>query len=136
MVSSKEVDAQKLVDLTAVKLKEKPGMAMPDWAKFVKTSHSRERPPQQENWWYIRGASVLRNIYNETQGVASLRKVYSGRKNRGHMPEKRVNGSGKIIRVLLKQLETEGLVKTEKGKGRVITPDGQRFLDSVAKEVK
>jgi len=136
MASVKEADSQKLVIRTAEKLKELPGMGMPDWARFVKTGHSRERPPQQENWWWIRGASVLRNVYLQGQGVSRLRKVYSGRKNRGHKPEHSVRGSGKLIRVLLKQLEAEGFVKTEKGKGRTITPKGQKFLDGIAKELR
>jgi small subunit ribosomal protein S19e len=109
-------------------------MGMPDWARFVKTGPSRERPPQQADWWHIRGASILRKVYLEGRGVSRLRKEYSGRKNRGHKPEHTFPGSGKIVRTLLKQLEGEGLLKIKKGKGRVITPLGQKFLDGVAKE--
>lgn len=111
-------------------------MVMPDWARFVKTGPSRQRPPQQEDWWWIRGASLLRKVYLQRRGVSRLRKEYSARHNNGHQPEHRANSGGKIIRVLLKQLETEGLVKIEKGKGRVITPQGQKFLDGITKQVK
>ncbi|MBL7160729.1 MAG: 30S ribosomal protein S19e [Candidatus Aenigmarchaeota archaeon] len=136
MVSIREADTQKLIIKAAEALKGMEGMKMPDWARFVKTGPSRERPPEQDDWWWIRGASVLRKIYLEGRGISKLRKVYSGRKNRGHQPEKMVRGSGKIIRTLLKQLEGAGMVKIEKGKGRVITPLGQKFMDKVAKEVK
>ena len=135
MASVKDVDTQKLLTEAAARLKGMPGMEKPAWARFVKTGPSRQRPPDKEDWWWIRGASVLRHVYLQGQGVSRLRKVYSGRKNRGHKPEHTYQGSGKIIRVLLRQLEGAGLVKAEKGKGRLITPAGQKFLDGVAKSL-
>jgi len=135
MVSVQEVDTQQLIRETAERLKER-GLEMPVWAGFVKTGRSRERPPQQENWWWIRGASLLRKVYLKRQGISKLRKAYSGRKNLGHGPEHSFLGSGKIIRVLLQQLEAEGLLRKEKGKGRVISPQGQKFLDGIAKELQ
>ena len=136
MASAKEIDSQLLVEKAAEKLREMPGMEKPEWARFVKTGVSRERPPDKEGWWWIRGASILRKVYLQGQGVSKLRKAYSGRKHRGHKPERHRIGSGKIVRTLLKQLEARGFVKTEKGKGRVITPAGQKFLDGIAKDLK
>jgi len=136
MTSVKDVDVQKLVPKVAEELKGMEQMAMPKWAEFVKTGSSRERPPQQKNWWWIRGASILRQVYFQKQGVTKFRKHYAGRKNLGHQPEHRVLASGKIIRTLLQQLEQVGMLKTEKGKGRSITSKGQKFLDGIAKEVK
>ena len=70
-------------------------------------------------------------------GVAKLRSMYGTKKNRGVRPERFYKGSGKIVRVILQQLEAEGLVKkVEKGvhKGKIITPKGQSFLDKVIKK--
>jgi small subunit ribosomal protein S19e len=136
MASVKEADSQKLIIKAAERLKKMPGMEKPGWAVFVKTGPSRERPPEQADWWWIRGASMLRKIYLGDKGVSKLRKAYSGRKNLGHRPEHRFPASGKIIRTLLRQLEVNNLVKTEKGRGRIITPAGQKFLDGIAKEVR
>jgi ribosomal protein S19E (S16A) len=36
----------------------------------------------------------------------------------------------------MQQLEKAGFVKMEKGKGRIITPKGQKLLNSVAKQLK
>ena len=69
-------------------------------------------------------------------GVPKHRKVNGGRKNRGHKPEHKKRASGSIIREILQQHEKAGFVKTEKGKGRTITPKGQKFLDGIAKAVK
>ncbi|MBI4019795.1 MAG: 40S ribosomal protein S19, partial [Candidatus Aenigmarchaeota archaeon] len=105
--------------------------------QFVKTGVSRERPPTQANWWWIRAAALLRRVYLDQQiGVSHLRKKFGGRKNRGHKPEHKYPASGKIIRKILQQLEAAGYVKAEKGKGRSITPKGQQFLDRTAKSVK
>ncbi len=129
-----------LIKKTAEELKKNKLVEMPEWAKFVKTGHHKERHPIEKDWWYIRAASVLRKLYINSKpiGVNRLRKVYGGKKNRGYKPERFYKASGKIIRVILQQLEKSKLIKqTEKGvhKGRVISPEGQKFLNKIAKEV-
>lgn len=118
-------------------MKEEP-IKKPEWAQFVKTSSARERLPVDPNWWYFRAASILRKMYllNKPIGTNKLRNVYGGRKNRGHKPEHFYKGSGKIIRVLLQQLEQTGYIRfVERGvhKGRIITPKGRKFLDTLAR---
>jgi len=122
-----------LLDNTAKKLKEIKEISKPEWANFVKTSRARERPPVNPDWWYVRSASILRKIYLLGPiGVNKLKVKYGGKKNRGHKPEKSYPGSGKIIRVVLQQLETAKLIEqAEKGahKGRIITSKGKSLLD-------
>ena len=137
MVSIKDVDTQQLVMKAAEQLEKMPEFKPPEWAGFVKTGVHKQRPPTQDNWWFIRSASILRKIYlNQRVGVSKLRKTYGGRKNRGHKPEHKKRASGNIIRKILQQHEKAGFVRTEKGKGRTITPKGQKFLDGVAKTIK
>ena len=108
----------------------------PEWAKYVKTGVHKQRAPEQEDWWYIRLASILRRIYIDGPvGIERLRTYYGGRKRRGVKPPKFRKGSGAIIRNALHQLEKLGFVKKTK-EGRVITPAGRSFLDKVAAEVK
>lgn len=130
-----DANTQELIKKVAEALKEK--IKAPEWSMFVKTGVSRERPPVEKDWWYTRGASILRKIYlNGPIGTNKLRIKYGGRKNRGYKPEKTFIGSGKIIRVILQQLEQIELIKkSDKGvhKGRVITPKGKSFLDKLAK---
>ncbi len=133
MVTVYDVPAWELIAEVKEDLKKK--IKMPDWAKFVKTSPDRERPPMQEDWWWIRAASILRKVYIDGPvGVSRLRTWYGGRKDRGVKPEHKYKASGKIIRVILQQLEELGLVKKTK-KGRVVTPQGQSYLDTMAKKV-
>lgn len=132
-----DVNTNELIAKAAEELKKLNNVKEPDWAKFVKTGAHKERPPMDPEWWYKRAAAILRTVYiNGPIGVNKLRIKYGGKKDRGHKPEEFRKGSGKVIRLILQQLEKEELVKfVEKGshKGRIITPKGQSFLDKVIK---
>lgn len=139
MTTMYDVDAQNLILKAAEELKKIPEIKAPAWAAFVKTGMHKERPPVNDDWWYMRTASVLRTIYRLGPiGVSKLRTKYGGKKNRGVKKEHFYRGSGNILRKSLQQLEKAGLVKfAEKGvhKGRVITPKGRSFLDKIAAQV-
>lgn len=134
-----DVKPSELIQKLGEELKKDSAIKAPTWAAFVKTGVSRERPPENPDWWYIRAAAVLRSVYFMGPiGVSKLRSKYGGRKNRGHKPEHFYKGSGAVIRKILQQLEKAGLVKQveiKKHKGRVITPKGQDLVDSVAAKV-
>ncbi len=134
----RDVDAENLILKAAEELGRMEELRPPAWSSFVKTGVSRQRPPTQGNWWSIRQASMLRKLYLSQSGlgVSRTRTIYGGRKNRGHKPEHSFPASGSIIRKSYQQLEKAGFVKTEKGRGRLITPKGQKFLNAVAKSLK
>ncbi len=132
-----DTNSSELVKKLAEELKK--SMTHPQWAAVVKTGISRERPPESRDWWYMRSASLLRRIYVDGPvGVSRLRSYYGGLQRRGHKPAHFKKGSGKIIRVILQELEKLGYVqKIDKPKrGRRITPAGQKLLDGVAKSMK
>ncbi len=127
----------KVIEKTAEALKKVPEIQAPKWSEFVKTGTSRERPPVDQDWWYVRSASIMKKISRlGPVGVNKLRKKYGGKKNRGHKPGKRFDASGNIIRKILQQLEKAGFIEqTAKGahKGRVLTAKGKSFLDKSSK---
>ncbi len=137
MVTVFDVPPQKLAEEVASQLKGK--IQAPKWSTFVKTGPSKERPPVNPNWFYVRAASVLKALYeNGPVGVSKLRSKYGGRKNRGVRPSKFVKASGNIIRKVLQQLDKAGLSKYQKEgihKGRVITPQGISLLTKAAEAV-
>ena len=134
MTSVYDVDANKLILKVSEKLKKIKELSMPEWAKFVKTGAHKERPPQGE-WWHIRLASLLRTLYiRGCVGVQRLRNKYGGRRKRGYKPKKHFKAGGKIIRVGLQMLESQGLVKKAE-KGRVLTDKGKSLLDKTAHEL-
>ena len=139
MTTMYDAEPQELINKAAEELKKIPEIKAPSWAQFVKTGMHKERPPVDEDWWYVRSASVLRNIYRYGPvGVSKLRTKYGGKKNRGVKKEHFYKGSGNILRKALQQLEKAGFVKfAEKGvhKGRIITPKGKSFLDKIATKI-
>lgn len=133
MVTAFSVPADKLIFTAAEKLKQK--LKQPEWAQYAKTGTHTERPPVQEDWWWTRAASLLRKVYTDGPvGVNRLRVWYGGSKQRGSSPNRVMKAGGKIIRLLLQDLEKIGYMKKVK-EGRIITPEGQKFLDSIAFEV-
>ena len=116
-------------------LKKMPEFKAPAWSFFVKTGVSKERPPQENDFWYARAASILRQLYiHKVVGVIRLRTRYGGKKNRGMRPSRFRKGSGKIIRTILQQAEKAGLLeKCLEGKrfGRRLTQEGKDVLESV-----
>jgi small subunit ribosomal protein S19e len=132
-----DLPSGKVIEKTAEALKKIPEIVAPEWSKFVKTGTHKERPPVNEDWWYIRTASIMKKIaIISPVGVNKLKRKYGGKKNRGHKPEKRFDASGNIIRKILQQLEKAGFIEqSTKGvhKGRVLTNKGKSFLDKSSK---
>ena len=132
MITVSQVPADVIIGLIAQDLKSK--ILMPDWAKFVKTGRSREKAPTQADWWWIRAASILRRVdLDGPVGANRLRTFYGGRKDRGVRTEKTYRAGGKIIRVILQELEKQTLVKSTKT-GRALTPEGQSYMAKMAKK--
>ncbi|RYP93428.1 hypothetical protein DL770_000471 [Monosporascus sp. CRB-9-2] len=133
-VSVRDVDAQKFINAYASFLKRQGKLVIPGWVDTVKTGVSRELPPQNIDWFYVRAAAVARHVYlRKTVGVGRLRKVHGTAKNRGTRPSKHVDASGSIDRKILQSLEKIGVVEQDEEKGgRRITQSGQRDLDRIA----
>lgn len=54
-------------------------MAVPEWVDLVKTGVSKELAPYDEDWFFVRTASVARHLYIRAPvGVKSIRKIYGG----------------------------------------------------------
>ncbi|MGP3668001.1 MAG: 30S ribosomal protein S19e [Candidatus Bathyarchaeota archaeon] len=138
MVTVYDVPANSLIEKIAEYLLENvEEVKPPSWARFVKTGSHRQRPPDRDDWWYIRCASLLRKLYVKGPiGLSRLRRMYGGRKTGKIRPEHPRKAGGAIIRKALQQLEKAGLVKAISGKGRVLTDEGKSLLDRLAFEVK
>lgn len=139
MVTIYDVPAEELIDELAVRLEDE--IEEPDWAAFAKSGADHELPPDQPDFWHRRAASVFRRIaVDGPVGVEHLTTYYGGVKQGSNRykvaPNHRVDGSGKVIRTIIQQLEDAGYVEEAPGdQGRVTTPEGESFLDSVASDV-
>jgi len=135
-----ELSSQEYNLKLASALKSIPEFKEPEWAKFVKSSSSKERPIEDPDFWYKRAASILRQIYKKRiVGVNRLRTKYGSKKNRGMKPERFVRAGGKIIRTILQQSDKAGFTETikeikgtrEKRPGRKLTEKGKKFLENL-----
>ncbi|MBI2042928.1 40S ribosomal protein S19 [Candidatus Pacearchaeota archaeon] len=135
-----EINPREFNGKLAEALKKIPEFKQPEWAKFVKTGASKERPPEDSDFWHKRAASILRQIYQRKNiGVSRLRTKYGSKKNRGVRPEEFRKAGGKIIRVILQQADKAGfteiakLIKGIKGRrlGRQLTKKGIEFLEGI-----
>lgn len=138
MTTLYDVPAEDLIEALAEELDDR--IEAPDWMAVAKTGVSAELPPEQEDFWNVRAASLLRRVAMEGPiGVGSLASEYGGSKpgtNRYRVaPSRSVDGSRKIIRTILQALEDEGLVETREGEGRAVSADGQALLDETAAQV-
>jgi small subunit ribosomal protein S19e len=136
MTTVTDVPATELISNVAAKLAEMKDIEPPDWAAFAKAGVHKEKAPGPRDWWYTRTASILRKVSIKAPiGVSKMGGLYGGPADRGSKPNAARKGSRSIIRKALMQLEAAGLVKTEKGRGRELTPAGQKLLDRSAHEV-
>ena len=138
MVTIYDVPADALIEAVAARLEDR--IDEPEWVEFAKSGAGKELPPEQEDFWYVRSASLLRKVaQNEPIGIERLATEY-GSKKRGSnryivRPGENEGGSRKLIRASLQALEDEGLVTTAAGEGRRLSDDGEAFLTEVATEV-
>ncbi|RLI14233.1 MAG: 30S ribosomal protein S19e, partial [Candidatus Hecatellales archaeon] len=132
-----EVEANRLVERVSRSLMENvPEVSPPPWAVYVKTGVHRGRPPDREDWWYVRCASLLRKLYiHGPLGISRLRREYGGRKKGKMRLEHAMPGSGSVLRKALQQLKQAGRIKTGHGRGRALTEKGQSLLDEAASQI-
>jgi small subunit ribosomal protein S19e len=139
MVTAKDVPADLLIKRLAEKLKREFGEIInpPPWSLYVKTGVSKEKPPQDTDWWYVRAASILRKLYlaEEPIGIERFRTIYGGLKRRGSAPPHFRKASGSIIRKILQQLERAGLVRKVSKRGRILSSRGRSYVDKVVYEI-
>lgn len=133
-----DVPALALIEKLADYLKDNiDEVVQPSGTLLAKTSSHTERRPESPDWWFTRCASLLRKIYIKGPvGISRLRSEYGGLVDRGARPEHARKGGGVTVRKAVQQLEKAALVKRQANKGRVMTKEGRRLLDTLSTEIK
>ncbi len=140
MTTVYDVPAEDLIEALAETLDEEDAVEQPAWLAYTKSGANRELPPEQDDFWIRRTASLLRKVaIDGPVGVGALQTEYGGSKQGSNRykvrPKHSVDGSGNVIRTALQQLETAGYVETGEGVGRTVSADGQALLDETAAAV-
>ena len=143
MTTYHDVPADLLIGELSARLAEMEAISPPEWSTIVKTGTHRERPPTQDNWWFIRSAAILRKVGKLGPiGANHMAQHFGGPKDRGVKPNRAVAGSRNISRTVMQQLSNAGLIESKMNaagtvnQGKVLTPAGQSLLDSIAHDVR
>eukprot|EP00118_Oscarella_pearsei_P024539 m.306271 g.306271 ORF g.306271 m.306271 type:complete len:149 (+) comp41104_c0_seq1:1184-1630(+) len=132
----KDVNAHAFNKAFSAFLKKSGKLKVPVWVDIVKTGRHKELAPYDRDWFYVRAASVARQVYlRGGQGVGGLTRRYGGRKRNGTRPAHFQRGSSSVARMVLKSLEGMKLIEKDPNGGRKITSQGQRDLDRIANQV-
>ena len=138
MTTLYDVPAEDLIEAVAEEIEN--DLEEPEWLEFTTTGTGRELPPEQEDFWSRRAASLLRKVaVDGPVGVERLRTAYGDSANGSTRyrvrPNHKRDGSGNIIRTALQQLEEAGYVETSEARGRTVTGEGKALLDETADAV-
>lgn len=121
---------------------------------MIKTGVAKELSPYNPDWFYIRAASLARKVYLRPRlGVGRLRHIYGTNQNNGYARAHHVKVAGRNIRLALIALEKAGILMRTNDKrnknilgtvmegedsalyNRMVSPEGQRTLNEIAKSV-
>ncbi len=138
MTTLYDVPTEALIDAVADELAD--DLEPPEWIEYAKTGVGRELPPEQDDFWAQRAASLLRKVaVDGPVGVRRLRSAYGATANGTTRyrvrPAHKKDGSGNVIRTALQQLEEVGYIETNKGRGRTVTGEGRALLDDTAESL-
>jgi len=133
----KDVPAQQFVAELAAHFKKSQKLELPEWHDLIKTGAYKQLCPQDPDWYYIRAAAVVRKIYLRGGiGIGAFSKIYGGSVNNGSAPSHHAKAARGLHRHILQQLQNISLVsKKKEKKGRYITKEGQRELDTIAAQI-
>ncbi|KAL5020431.1 hypothetical protein ScPMuIL_003323 [Solemya velum] len=136
-ISVKDVNAHEFTKALAAFLKKTGKLKVPDWTDIVKLGRFKELAPYDEDWFYMRAASVCRHLYIRSPvGVGSLTKIYGGLKSNGTAPSHYCRASSSVARKVMQSLESLKLVDKDPNGGRRLTSSGRRDLDRIASQIK
>jgi len=134
-VTVPDVHGSDFVKAYARHLKRSGKVVLPKWVDIVKTSVTKELPPSDPDWFYIRTASIARKFYfHNGTGVGGLMNAYGDAKRRGSKPKHHHRASGAVIRAAVKQLEALLVLEKDPKGGRRLSSTGRRDLDRIASQ--
>ncbi|MCL5419887.1 MAG: 40S ribosomal protein S19 [Candidatus Marsarchaeota archaeon] len=134
MANVLEVDGNAFIRLTAARLKAAE-VRKPGYVDYVKAGAGRERVPADPDFYFIRCASILRQVYlNGPIGISTLRTRYGNRKRHVVHRHHHLKAGGSVIKDSFDSLEKLGYIKKTEH-GRIITPAGKSFVDKISNEM-
>ena len=98
----KDVSAKDFISAYAEYLKKNNLIELPKWMDYVKTAKGRELAPYDDDWLYVRTASLARKIFlRGNVGVGTFIDIYGKKTRNGVVKSHHGQASAKIIRYCL-----------------------------------
>lgn len=93
--------------------------------------------PQDPDWYFVRAASIARRVYlRGGVGVGEFSRLYGSLKSNGSRRPHYSAASRGLIRKIMQQLaEVDIIGQKKESKGRYLTRNGQRELDTIAGQI-
>ncbi len=136
MTNVRDVNAHAFIKAYAAFLKKSGKVTLPKWVEYAKTGAFKELGPLDNDWFYIRCASLARHIYlRKGVGVGALKKAYGGARRNGVRPNHHADAAGSVIRKALQTLEKLRVLEQCPDGGRMISIQGQKDLDRIAAQI-
>ena len=83
-ITVRDVAPAVFIEAYALHLKNSDRFEIPKWTDLVKTGVHKELGPTDDDWYFVRAASIARKVYLKPGvGVGALRKWYGGQYRRG-----------------------------------------------------
>ena len=132
-----DIPANRFIEQFAKNMKKQANITQPAWSVYVKTGSAKQYGPEDPDWYYMRAAAILRRLYTQgTAGITDICHYFCSAKDGTVVPRHFRNASSGVISSILKQLEKQGLIEKEEGKGRKLTDKGRKTLDQFASQLK
>eukprot|EP00999_Lentomonas_sp_LEN2_P001210 NODE_2226_length_621_cov_309.123482_g2176_i0.p2 GENE.NODE_2226_length_621_cov_309.123482_g2176_i0~~NODE_2226_length_621_cov_309.123482_g2176_i0.p2 ORF type:complete len:154 (+),score=38.14 NODE_2226_length_621_cov_309.123482_g2176_i0:77-538(+) len=132
----KDVSHADFISAAAAQFKREGQLELPKNWEFQKMASWKQYSPYDQDWFYIRTASLLRRLYvRGGTGIGGLQKHYGGARKRGVCPVHHADASAGVIRHCLHQLENKGLVEHDENGGRRVSKSGRKMCDQIAQRV-
>ncbi|XP_027697363.1 40S ribosomal protein S19-like [Vombatus ursinus] len=135
-VMVKDVNQQEFIQALAAFLKKSGKLKVPEWVDTATLAKHKKPAPYNENWFYTWAASTAYHLYlRGGAGLGSMTKIYGGHQCNGVTPSHFSRGSKSVARRVLQALDSLKMVEKDQDGGQKLTPQGQRDLDRIHRQV-
>src|SRR3989442_15748321 len=99
MTTAYDVPPGLLIERLKDRLQAEGKIKPPEWAPFARTRVNTEKAPVQKDWWYRRGAAVLRKVYlHRPVGTTPLAAAFGRGRASGPRPKHTRPGPRSVAR--------------------------------------
>lgn len=135
MDSVYRVKATPLIEAITETLKAKSDIVLPENHDLIKTSHGKQYSPENQNWFYIRMASIVRTaMCKGSVSLKTLARKHACRKNAGVRPSRYAKASDFVNESAVQQLIKIGWFDF-KSKKDILTAPAKEVLGEIIEKI-